>query len=82
MESYAFKVLLFGLALLGLGASYHHPGIQADWIEFVPEGASAWIPEFKLLSLLYRVEFRANWISRNWRAKQIYRHPISGTCLN
>ena len=30
MKSYTFKVLLFGLALFGLGtASYHRPGLQA-----------------------------------------------------
>jgi hypothetical protein len=30
MKSYTFKVLLFGLALIGLGtASYHRPGLQA-----------------------------------------------------
>jgi hypothetical protein len=33
MKSYTFKVLLFGLALFGLGtASYHRPGLQAPTV--------------------------------------------------
>jgi len=33
MKSYTFKVLLFGLALIGLGtASYHRPGLQAPTV--------------------------------------------------